>query len=410
MFTGTPAIEPMISLIQFYIDVMCILVLGICYFIFRSFEDQISVNMVRCNKALLLSCAFDIMRIISQASGHSTIYFFSLCLLFPSFAIAAAFWMRFCAVQAFLKLPHGFSYRNLLIMAPLFLFVVFCVTDYWHRFMFSVTSDSMLIRNRFFDTLGIACFGYLFTSLLIAGYQFLLGDTSEQRHKGQHLLMFTTGTIMGGLLQYFTNMQWTIACSTVCIVFYIVTVHEDMIFRDQLSGLNTRSRFEIYLSERFEHLHKNPRSYLLFIDIDRFKGINDNYGHLNGDRAIRIVGKIMNLIAQHTGAFVARVGGDEFAALIENGDPGLLSRISELANSYAEIETASAGYEFNLSLSVGCVKVSDADDSISLIELADQEMYRCKARRKARELSDESMDSKGHGLNDRSSASAGDEQ
>lgn len=140
----------MISLIQFYIDVMCILVLGICYFIFRSFEDQISVNMVRCNKALLLSCAFDIMRIISQASGHSTIYFFSLCLLFPSFAIAAAFWMRFCAVQAFLKLPHGFSYRNLLIMAPLFLFVVFCVTDYWHRFMFSVTSDSMLIRNRFF--------------------------------------------------------------------------------------------------------------------------------------------------------------------------------------------------------------------------------------------------------------------
>ena len=98
---------------------------------------------------------------------------------------------------------------------------------------------------------------------MIAGYQFLLGGTSEQRHKGQRLFVLTTGTIIGGLLQYVTNMQWTIACSAVCIVIYIVTVHEDMNFRDQLSGLNTRSRFEIYLSERFGHLRKNPRSYLL---------------------------------------------------------------------------------------------------------------------------------------------------
>jgi diguanylate cyclase (GGDEF)-like protein len=374
----------MISLIQIHIDVMCAIVLGICYLIFRSNKEQVSVNLVRCNNVLILACLSDIARCITQSMGWYNGYFFSLELLFSSFAGCAALWMRFTAAQAFMKLPRWNSPRNIILMAPLALYVAFCMTDFWHLRMFSVAPDCTLIRTPLFFFLGVVCFGYLMTALIVVGYQYLLGESAEQRHKGQVLFIFTTGTIMGGAMQYVTNMQWTLACSTVCIVFYIVTVHEDMIFRDHLSGLNTRSRFKRYLSEHFEQLRALPESYMLFMDIDHFKEINDRYGHVNGDRAIRVVGKIMTMLAQDQGAFTARFGGDEFVALIPSADSGFIDRCSDMLNSYAELETASMGYEFNISLSVGCVKIALASDPDELFELADDEMYRQKIARRER--------------------------
>ncbi len=372
----------MISLIQIHIDVMCVIVLGICYFIFRSNKDQMSLNLVRCNRFLILACVFDMGRCVTQCMDWAEGYFFSLELLFSSFAAAAAFWMRFTASQAFLKLPRAFSVRGILLMAPLWLYVAFCMTDYWHRLMFSVASNSTLIRAPLFLFLGVACFGYLFTALLIAGYQYILGESSEQRHKGQILFILTSGTIMGGAMQYVTNMQWTLACSTVCVVFYIVTVHEDMISRDHLSGLNTRSRLMRYLRDNFQQLRASQDAYVLFLDIDRFKEINDGYGHLNGDRAIRVVGKIMTMLSQDYSAFTARYGGDEFVAVLPKTDEGFIGRCSDLLNSYAELETASMGYEFNISLSVGCVRISEAGSPEEVISVADEDMYRNKLSRK----------------------------
>ena len=372
----------MINLIQIHIDVMCVIVLGICFFIFRSNKDQMSKNLVRCNQVLVVACAFDMSRCVTQYMDWATGYFFSLEFLFSAFAAAAAYWMRFTAAQAFLKVPQGFSPRNILLMSPLCLYVAFCMTDYWHRCMFSVASNSSLVRTPLFFLLGVACFGYLFTALIIAGYQYLLGESSEQRHKGQVLFIFTSGTILGGAMQYVTNMQWTLACSTVCIVFYIVTVHEDMIFRDHLSGLNTRARLMRYLGERFPQLKASPDAYLLFLDIDSFKDINDRFGHLNGDRAIRVVGKIMTMLSQDYGAFTARYGGDEFVALIPKADDGFIGRCAELLNSYAELETASMGYEFDISLSIGLAKVSLASSPEELVSMADEAMYRNKLERK----------------------------
>jgi diguanylate cyclase (GGDEF)-like protein len=151
---------------------------------------------------------------------------------------------------------------------------------------------------------------------------------------------------------------------------------------DSLSGLANRSLLEDRLESALEYArnHRAPLG-LLWIDLDRFKEINDTLGHRIGDLLLRQVAQRLSrcCIPAHT---LARMGGDEFALLL----PQIAGRatVEECAQSILDALRAAfqiEGYELYVTASIGiCVYPEDGLDSATLQRNADRAMYRAKSR------------------------------
>ncbi len=123
---------------------------------------------------------------------------------------------------------------------------------------------------------------------------------------------------------------------------------------------------------------------LLFIDLDKFKQVNDTYGHLNGSRLLK---EIAHLLKGNLRAIdlVARYGGDEFVALLPDTDHGTAFRLAERLR--AQVETyafpTENGAAIKVTTSVGVASFPDqAQTKEDLVRFADQAMYRAKGARR----------------------------
>lgn len=150
---------------------------------------------------------------------------------------------------------------------------------------------------------------------------------------------------------------------------------------DDLTGLYTRRAFE----ERLQHdialarRRLTPLS-LAIVDLDDFKSVNDNRGHAEGDRVLRIVGQALSLALREVDA-AARIGGDEFALVLPDTDSSGARRAVEKAD--AEIRQALAAAGAAASCSIGVVTFQSAPSSIAgAVDAADQLMYEVKRRGK----------------------------
>ena len=152
-----------------------------------------------------------------------------------------------------------------------------------------------------------------------------------------------------------------------------------MACHDALTDLPNRAALDNQFSRVLEDARRRGGNFaVLCIDFDRFKQINDLYGHSMGDKALREASQRLGVAAQ--GAFLARIGGDEFIAITEQ-DPLpssaelLASRLRGALDSDIEID----GHSFELDLSIGiAVYPRDGDDARSLFANADAALYRAK--------------------------------
>ncbi|WP_332058068.1 sensor domain-containing diguanylate cyclase [Vibrio ponticus] len=173
-----------------------------------------------------------------------------------------------------------------------------------------------------------------------------------------------------------------------CIATYQLRLHRDdrrihyLAHYDNLTGLYNRGAFQEKSLEAVKKANKegNPLC-LVFIDLDDFKAINDNYSHRGGDIALQHVAKAITSVYGEQ-AIIGRIGGDEFAVLLHQ------SLIFEQAQQYAdelldvvkrpfEVEP---GIKIQLSTSIGGHYCQDSCcDSDDLIHKADIAMYQAKA-------------------------------
>ena len=155
---------------------------------------------------------------------------------------------------------------------------------------------------------------------------------------------------------------------------------------DSLTGLANRNTFNAELEQQIAaHRADGPLSgshlAVLCLDLDRFKEVNDLFGHAAGDALLKKVGLCASKVLRK-GQLMARLGGDEFAIIVPGlSDPMQASRIAEhvLEAVRGETEAASTG-DAMVSTSIGvAVFPGDADDVTSLMSHADTALYRAKA-------------------------------
>jgi len=148
---------------------------------------------------------------------------------------------------------------------------------------------------------------------------------------------------------------------------------------DPVTQLLNRRGIEINLNSRVEEMKRYDLKFgLLFIDIDRFKSINDTYGHVTGDEVLKMVSKTL---ANSLRPFdtLGRWGGEEFIAIVANVDDQMLSSIAERCRFLVEHSGLPDEHgSVKVTVSIGATLSRPDDDMLKLIQRADELMYSCK--------------------------------
>lgn len=148
--------------------------------------------------------------------------------------------------------------------------------------------------------------------------------------------------------------------------------------RDPLTGVYNRSTY----LEKIERLLKRKQHQeigLLLFDVDNFKQVNDQYGHLKGDMILVELAKILERLA-HKEGFVVRFGGDEFAIVIKNATLEKMERIANEAIEEVRLKKESNDLAWQvLSLSIGgTLQANIQETERDLYSRADDALYASK--------------------------------
>ncbi len=160
---------------------------------------------------------------------------------------------------------------------------------------------------------------------------------------------------------------------------YYETIHQ-LAIRDGLTGIFNKRKFDEEIAREFSRAsrHRRPLVLILF-DIDRFKSVNDTYGHLCGDHVLGGIAGLVEKLLRPEQVF-ARVGGEEFAILSpEINTTGARLLAEKLRRRIAASEWHYAGVDLKVTCSFGIAEVLPSHESSEeLFALADLNLYRAK--------------------------------
>jgi diguanylate cyclase (GGDEF)-like protein/PAS domain S-box-containing protein len=153
-----------------------------------------------------------------------------------------------------------------------------------------------------------------------------------------------------------------------------------MAHHDSLTDLPNRAAFNEFLSASLERAAAEKESFaVLCLDLDRFKEVNDVFGHATGDALLRQVARRLETAC--TGAFVARLGGDEFSVISGVGpQPATAEALADRLNQALADDIEVEGHRLRVGLTIGVsVFPNDGIDDATLVANADAALYRAKA-------------------------------
>ena len=257
------------------------------------------------------------------------------------------------------------------IVSTVALIVIFTVAP---RLLLTEESRTTPLFNAFLVTVPII---YILASLFYSLRRVKGEINPVEKRTLVYVGCFPLIVILGGMAQMLLLPEGALFCSccTVFMLIFYIQAMEKQISVDPLTGLNNRGQLARYISQG---THKDGSTYVLMIDINDFKRINDNLGHAEGDRAIVIVAEALKQIVdvRTYPTFLGRYGGDEFILIAQNASAPEIDRMIGEIRSRIEEDCFRQQVEYVVSVGIGFdVIVGDADTYQKCIARADDNLY-----------------------------------
>ena len=189
---------------------------------------------------------------------------------------------------------------------------------------------------------------------------------------------YTPGVLIAGGAQVFFALTTPLFCFWCTFIILVVYLHlqNQLISTDSLTMLNNRNRLHDFLLQQREE----KDSFVIMVDVDHFKQINDTYGHAEGDRALVLVSQALKKACEQLSysMFLCRYGGDEFLMIAQTDVPDeVVKKIKDCLQEEVEKENGSRSY--TIEASMGFARWDGRPDSFkeSMVK-ADKRMYEDK--------------------------------
>ncbi len=171
--------------------------------------------------------------------------------------------------------------------------------------------------------------------------------------------------------------------SCVVLTFHDVAKEEALFkqaIHDPLTGIYNRRYFEEMLAQHLGQVGRGSSLTFAYLDMDRFKAINDTLGHAGGDAAIVTFVETVRSELRSVD-ILARLGGDEFALLLPGSDAKMASiGIERIRQRFKEMPFIFMGHSFHLGFSAGVASAQPEDNMGDLVSRADKALYRAKEK------------------------------
>ena len=236
------------------------------------------------------------------------------------------------------------------------------------EWVFRIDAQNIFHRQELFMVYTLAftlSAAYAFTSVVFSGRAYQMGVDS--------MLVLTLVLVTVGiwLMLVFPDIQITYLCIAVANLLLYIRHYKIMLQVDAVTGLLNRRCYDVNITDM------GSRSVIVLLDIDRFKRVNDTYGHSVGDLCLRSVAQELTTVYGRYG-LCYRIGGDEFCIVLRDGIEKLpmlnqlfLARIRRLRERDSRMSGVSMGYAYY---------DAAASDIRDVIREADAMLYRNKTR------------------------------
>lgn len=297
-------------------------------------------------------------------------------------SIAAYLWFVTSEVIQNVKYIENDSNR-LILSLPAWISSILCISAYRTGLVYYVDENNILQNGRLYVVLVLVPFGYLIAASIKAFYRGFCKEKYAERSIYIMIGIFPVTPVIFGILQ---AMFWRIpflCYGAVAAVYYMyITSLDNMISLDPLTQVNNRNQMLKYLVSKVKHQESGMSLFLLMVDVDKLKDINENYGRREGDRVlVRVASAIKNVCqGPRSRCFVARYGGDEFVVVAEMAYRAEATWLSDQIRNAVKKVAEDTSEKYNLSVSVGIAQY-DYDSPIplqSFVARADSDLYKQK--------------------------------
>lgn len=310
---------------------------------------------------------------------------------FASGGLCGYLWFLYFEYQTNHRLFKG--KRMILYTASLeIVLIIMLIINIFTGIFFSISYDDVTKvqtyeRGPVFIIQYVIIYAYIFFSAAQTLLFALKPENSLDRLKYLVLASFPIIPAACGLVQYFM-WRFPIACCGLTMATFILYLAElsSQVSIDSLTDINNRKEFMKILQRNINSLDDEEKLYIFMLDLDDFKSINDTYGHLEGDTALKIFANVLkqSCLLGKRKTICGRFGGDEFALMSviskEDNIESLISDMdSELEKGNSKIES---NYKISYSYGYSEMTKDDKKQLKELIELADNNLYDNKKKKK----------------------------
>ena len=367
--------------------IACILLLSIIFYkIVRGVNKQASqIYLGNLVVTLMLYYIAEIFWALvdgSVISSAPTMLYLSNIFTYILISVAAYYWYIISEALQRDKLIENTVLRRLLA-TPVLVSALLVVTAYRTGLVFYVDENGRLVNGSFYVILVIVPFAYLIASSVKAFSRFANRDRYVDRNIYFMIGVFPFAPIILGAMQAIYWRVPFLCYGTVAAVYYVyLTTQDNLISIDPLTQTNNRNQLYKYLVQKMRSEEQGLSLFLIMVDIDRLRDINEAYGHAEGDRALCRVATAIKDACQGSRSrmFVSRYGADEFVVVAEMAYRAEAAWLADQIKNEVKRATNVDAAPYDIHVSVGISQYDyQAPVTIqSFIARADSDLYQNK--------------------------------
>lgn len=291
-------------------------------------------------------------------------------------------WIVYVDFKVRRRLDSSHYKRVIMFSIPMLVLLGLTLTSPKTHILFYIDENNYYRRGKFmWIRLCVMILYVLWAAVLtLAGIK--RQKTKQKKDEMRALLQFTFFPLIGIFMQlFYLNLPFTAVGISLSVLLVFINVQNKQISIDTLTGINNRRQLALYIDSEISASTKKGELYYLIMDIDKFKSINDTYGHLEGDNALIKIASLLNSLCEKQNDFVARYGGDEFVIVCRRHNEAEVEALNQEILSAVSKLNAEGTLPYTLSLSVGSAKFDTSKSNDEIFAEADKKLYSIKSER-----------------------------